>query len=88
MAKIECLIEHLKKYPEAKHNAVKDGAIRMLLRMRQQSHDINVDNALNEAFALLGHTDPVKGNGIRILSIDGGGVRGIMVVEMLRKLRN
>lgn len=83
---LENLITHLKQYPEAKHCAVKEGAIRLLLRLSYKGKKKSIQGPLNEALSLIGHAHPVRGEGIRILSIDGGGTRGILVIEMLRKL--
>ncbi|KAL1501628.1 hypothetical protein ABEB36_006925 [Hypothenemus hampei] len=87
LLKIEDLISHLKQYPESKHNVVKEGAVRLLLRIKKKhASNEDIQSAVNVAFALLGHANAVAGQGIRILSIDGGGTRGVLVIEMLRKL--
>lgn len=39
-----------------------------------------------QALALLGYTGPTKSRGPNILSIDGGGIRGIIAIEILRHL--
>lgn len=45
-----------------------------LLRLRQAS-DESLQAAVREILALIGYTDPVKGWGVRVLTIDGGGTR-------------
>lgn len=48
----------------------------MLLRQRRTyRHNQGIQDALRETLALIGYMDPVKGRGIRVLSIDGGGTR-------------
>lgn len=45
-----------------------------LLRLRQ-ARDLPLQAAVREAVAVVGYTEPVKGRGIRVLAIDGGGTR-------------
>lgn len=78
--------QHLQLYPDAKSAAIKEGAIRLLLRIEERTRSNLLVGAINEVFALLGHMKPLPNRGIRILSIDGGGVRGIAVIDMLHKL--
>jgi calcium-independent phospholipase A2-gamma len=46
-----------------------------LLQIRKKADDEPTLAVLREILAVLGHVDPLPGRGIRILSIDGGGIR-------------
>ncbi|XP_026524900.1 calcium-independent phospholipase A2-gamma isoform X2 [Notechis scutatus] len=63
----------------------KENVIPCLLKLRQ-TKDEALQAAVREALAVIGYTDRVKGWGIRILSIDGGGTRGLVALQTLRKL--
>ncbi|XP_063227393.1 calcium-independent phospholipase A2-gamma-like isoform X2 [Bacillus rossius redtenbacheri] len=86
LKRLEELTNHLLQYPEAKSLAVREGVVRMLLHIRRQNADPDTLAVVREACTLLGHVDPLPGRGIRILSIDGGGIRGVIVIELLKKL--
>lgn len=45
-----------------------------MLQMRKEADETTLA-VLRETLAVLGHVDPLPGRGIRILSIDGGGIR-------------
>ncbi|XP_069484058.1 calcium-independent phospholipase A2-gamma [Ambystoma mexicanum] len=83
--RIEELSCHLLEFPETRGVAVKEKAIPCLLRLRQ-TNDEFLQAAVREALALIGYIDPVRGQGIRVLTIDGGGTRGVVALQTLRKL--
>ncbi|XP_077454305.1 calcium-independent phospholipase A2-gamma-like isoform X2 [Stigmatopora argus] len=58
-----------------------------LLRHRRVYQDKQeLQEATREALALIGYVDPVKGRGIKVLSIDGGGTRGVVPLQVLKLL--
>ncbi|ROI15407.1 Calcium-independent phospholipase A2-gamma [Anabarilius grahami] len=65
----------------------KEKIISCLLRLRQ-ARDVKLQAAVRQALALVGYNDPVKGRGIRVLSIDGGGTRGLVALQALHRLES
>ena len=52
------------------------------MKLRQSTDQALRGQAL-EGLALAGYIDPVKGRGIRILTLDGGGIRYIYIFILL-----
>ncbi|CAB3226392.1 unnamed protein product [Arctia plantaginis] len=89
LRRTERLIDHLHEYPEARDYAIKEGAVRALLRVQhgaQHGAAADVLGAANEALALVGYAAPPRWAGANVLSLDGGGIRGIIAIEILRHL--
>ncbi|XP_034529724.1 calcium-independent phospholipase A2-gamma [Notolabrus celidotus] len=86
-SRVEELSNHLLEFPETRGVAVKESLLPSLLRLRQ-ARDLSLQAAVREALALGGYSDPVKGRGIRVLAIDGGGTRGLLALQTLQKLQN
>ncbi|XP_044041657.1 calcium-independent phospholipase A2-gamma [Siniperca chuatsi] len=86
-SRVEELSYHLLEFPETRGVAVKESVLPCLLRLRQ-ARDLPLQAAVREALALVGYTEPVKGRGIRLLTIDGGGTRGLLALQTLHKLQN
>ncbi|XP_051543997.1 calcium-independent phospholipase A2-gamma-like [Myxocyprinus asiaticus] len=87
ISRVEELSFHLLEFPETRGVAVTEKVIPCLLRLRQ-ARDASLQAAVRQALALVGYTDPVKGRGIRVLSIDGGGTRGLVALQALHKLES
>ncbi|KAI5100350.1 calcium-independent phospholipase A2-gamma, partial [Silurus meridionalis] len=85
ISRVEELSYHLLEFPETRIVAVKEKVISCLLRLRQ-ANDPALKAAVREALTLVGYVDPVRSKGIRILSIDGGGTRGLVALQTLQKL--
>ncbi|RVE70891.1 hypothetical protein OJAV_G00068490 [Oryzias javanicus] len=88
-ASLEALNQHLILFPSCKGFVWQEKSTVTLLRHRQiYKQDERLQAALRETCALIGLVDPVQSRGIRVLSIDGGGTRGVIPLEVLKMLED
>ncbi|XP_026055362.1 calcium-independent phospholipase A2-gamma-like isoform X2 [Carassius auratus] len=91
MSSITSLVEelnaHLFQHPACKAVMWQEKAALQLLRCRRTFWmDEKLQQAIRETLALIGYVDQVRGHGIRVLSIDGGGTKGLVSLQVLKQL--
>lgn len=88
LVRLEDFCKHLFNYPQAKSLAARQGAVSVLLRLKHSipQYDEPIQRQIREGLSLLGYAEPLPAKGIRILSIDGGGTRGLLALRILRHL--
>ena len=75
LIRLEEFNDHVIRYQGvSRSQAIREQAISSLLEIRKKGNK-EVRKESQKALALLGWVDPVKGRGIKVLSIDGGGSR-------------
>lgn len=84
--RIQELSNHIKQHPLSRTLATKEKVIPTLLRIAAMTKEKPLQEEARELLALLGYVSPLKGRGIRILTMDGGGTRGLVSIECLKKL--
>jgi len=82
------LSRHLMEFPASRLVAVQKNKrlIPTLLKMMETARDSFLKEEAMQCLALCGYSQPPRGKGIRVLSIDGGGTRGILGLEVLDEL--
>jgi hypothetical protein len=73
--------------PENTRLDVKNKVLHLLLNVERSTTDVETKAVLREVFAVLGYAGPLPGRGIRILAMDGGGMRGLATIAMLQQLQ-
>ena len=76
------LVVLLSRFPETSPGVWEMGLVPTLLEL-QSCGQPEVEKKARLALTLLGHSPPCAGRGLRILSVDGGGTRSVLILKML-----
>ncbi|XP_013074160.2 calcium-independent phospholipase A2-gamma-like [Biomphalaria glabrata] len=85
ITRTEELCEHLIAHPECVWEATSERVVPCLLSLLKCPDKVLQGLAM-EALSLLGYCKPLTSPGIRVLSIDGGGTKGLVAIEFLKAL--
>ncbi|VDK62504.1 unnamed protein product [Onchocerca ochengi] len=77
------LCKHYMEYPEARTAGFKK--LKLLLR---RTNDEMLKEHIRQFLILVGDVSIPRGTGIRVLSLDGGGTRGVLGLDILQALEN
>jgi len=73
---VEALFSHIFNHDGTREVAIHRGVYKMLFKiLKLHETDVPIVHRTRELLAILGYNEPVRGRGIRILSLDGGGIR-------------
>ncbi|CAG0901400.1 unnamed protein product [Cyprideis torosa] len=87
-ARMQLLVQHLWDFPLSRPIAIRADAIKRLLQLRDSDEAKGIEGEIRQGLTLLGYVFSPIGNGIRLLSLDGGGTRGVVSLEVLRRLES
>lgn len=89
LSRLEEMCRHFTEYPSSRILALRNPHFACtLLRISEISGDEKLKESSRRCLSVMGLVDNPKGAGIQILSIDGGGTRGMMCLEVLQALED
>ncbi|GMT24570.1 hypothetical protein PFISCL1PPCAC_15867, partial [Pristionchus fissidentatus] len=80
------LSDHLQAFPPTRLCAVQESQLISLLLECESSSEQKIRDEARMCLTLCGFVKPPKGHGFNLLTIDGGGTRGMMGLEILEAL--
>uniref|UniRef100_A0A0K0ELA3 PNPLA domain-containing protein n=1 Tax=Strongyloides stercoralis TaxID=6248 RepID=A0A0K0ELA3_STRER len=87
LLRIQALTSHLQEFRSSRMTAINNHLlIPYLTNLIETGKDVKIQEEARKCLSILGYTPFLKSSGIRILSIDGGGTRGIMGLKVLEAI--
>ncbi|CAI4224428.1 unnamed protein product [Auanema sp. JU1783] len=87
LLRIQDLSNHIMTYPPTRCTAAQESSlVSYLLKLEETATDQNLRNEARQCLTLCGHQPEVKSRGINLLTIDGGGTRGMMGLAILEHM--
>lgn len=87
LVRCEELNNFLMQNPESTMYIEPGKVVQYLLKLKRKTRDLELRTRIDQVLAQVGYTTRPVGWGLRILSLDGGGTRGLVILEVLDELQ-